>query len=118
MEILTDAGYQRSGTQTGERVVKPPRRKFKKNTPDWYKEIHERPRPASRRIRVEHGIVHLKNWRTLARHHGRHEHMTDVIHADPGLLSHQQTATILGDAQPDAKPRSSTRHCLPCMSSR
>jgi hypothetical protein len=50
-------------------------------------------RPPSRRIRVEHGIAHLKNWRVLARHHGRREHMTHIIQAVAGLLSHQQTAT-------------------------
>ncbi|MEU1409982.1 transposase family protein [Streptomyces sp. NPDC005728] len=100
VEVLADAGYQGLGAQTGGRVVTPPHRKFKKNAPDWYEEIHERQRKAhsSRRIRVEHGIAHLKNWRTLARHHGRREHMTDIIQAVAGLLSHQQTATILGDA--------------------
>ncbi|MGK5529508.1 helix-turn-helix domain-containing protein [Streptomyces sp. URMC 129] len=47
---------------------------------------------SSRRIRVEHGIAHLKNWRSLARHHGRHEHLADTIQAVAALLSHQQTA--------------------------
>ncbi|MEV5937069.1 hypothetical protein AB0L56_31270 [Streptomyces sp. NPDC052079] len=44
-------------------MLTPPHRKFKKNAPDWYKEMHERQRKAhsSRRIRVEHGIAHLKN---------------------------------------------------------
>ncbi|MGW8358529.1 transposase family protein [Streptomyces wedmorensis] len=66
VEILADAGYQGLGAQTGGRVVTPPHRKFKKNAPDWYEEMHERQRKAhsSRRIRVEHGIVHLKNWRS------------------------------------------------------
>lgn len=61
--------------------------------------MHERQRKAhsSRRIRVEHGIAHLKNWRALARHHGRREHMTDIVQAVAGLLSHQQTATLSGD---------------------
>lgn len=56
----------------------------------WYEEIHERQRKAysSRRIRVEHGIGHLKNWRALARHHGRREHMSDIVQAVAGLLSH------------------------------
>ncbi|MFJ9012813.1 hypothetical protein [Streptomyces canus] len=45
--------------------------------------MHERQRKAhsSRRIRVEHGIAHLKKWRVHARHHGRREHMTDIIQA-------------------------------------
>ncbi|MGW1642662.1 transposase family protein [Streptomyces lavendulae] len=95
VEILADAGYQGLGAQTGGRVVTPPHRKFKKNPPEWYEEIYERHRKAhsSRRIRVEHGIAHLKNWRALARHHGRREHLSDTIQAVAGLLSHQQTAT-------------------------
>ncbi|MFD9744078.1 transposase family protein [[Kitasatospora] papulosa] len=65
VEILADAGYQGLGAQTGGRVVTPPHRKFKKNAPDWYEEMDERQRKAhsSRRIRVEHGIAHLQNWR-------------------------------------------------------
>ncbi|MFD5971448.1 transposase (plasmid) [Streptomyces sp. NA03103] len=99
VEILADAGYQGLGAQTGGRVVTPPHRKFKKNPPEWYEEMHERQRKAhsSRRIRVEHGIGHLKNWRALARHHGRREHMSDIIRAIAGLLSHQQTATLAGN---------------------
>ncbi|MFE3934736.1 transposase family protein [Streptomyces goshikiensis] len=95
LEILADAGYQGLGAQTGGRVVTPPHRKFKKNPPEWYEEIYERQRKAhsSRRIRLEHGIAHLKNWRALARHHGRRDHMSDTIQAIAGLLSHQQTAT-------------------------
>ncbi|MGA5194029.1 hypothetical protein [Streptomyces exfoliatus] len=85
-----DAGYQGLGAQTGGRVVTPPHRKFKKNAPDWYEETRERHRKAysSRRVRVEHGIAHLKNWRALA----RHEHISDSVQAVAGLLSHQQTA--------------------------
>lgn len=99
VEMLADAGYQGLGAQTGGRVVTPPHRKFKKDAPDWYEEMHERQRKAhsSRRIRVEHGIAHLKNWRALARHHGRREHMTDTIQAIAGLLSHQQTITLAAD---------------------
>ncbi|MDX3641719.1 transposase family protein [Streptomyces sp. MB09-02B] len=63
VEILPDAGYQRLGAQTGGRAITPPHRKFKKDPPEWYEEMHERQRKAhsSRRIRVEHGISHLKN---------------------------------------------------------
>ncbi|MFI7296538.1 hypothetical protein [Streptomyces sp. NPDC050121] len=49
---------------------------------------------SSRRIRVEHGIAHLKNGRALARHHGRREHMSDIIQAVAALLSHRQTVWI------------------------
>ncbi|WP_225860774.1 transposase family protein [Streptomyces triticiradicis] len=67
MEILTDVGYQGMGAQTGGRVVTPPHREFKKNAPAWYEERHEPQRKthSSRRIRVEHGIAHLKNRRAL-----------------------------------------------------
>ncbi|WP_432198142.1 transposase family protein [Streptomyces sp. bgisy027] len=94
MEILADAGYQGMGAQTGGRVITPPHRKFKENAPAWYEERHEQQRKAhsSRRIRVEHGIAHLKNWRALTRHLGRREHMSDIVQAVAGLLSHQQTA--------------------------
>ncbi|MFP8903514.1 transposase family protein [Streptomyces atacamensis] len=96
VEILADAGYQGLGAQTGGRVVTPPHRKFKKNAPDWYEEMYERQRTAhsSRRIRVEHGIAHLKDWRALARHLGRREHISDTVQAVAGLLSHQQTADL------------------------
>ena len=96
VEILADAGYQGLGAQTGGRVVTPPHRKFKKNAPTWYEEMYERQRKAhsSRRIRVEHGIAHLKNWRALARHHGRREHISDIIQAVAALHTHQQTATL------------------------
>ncbi|WP_229830476.1 transposase [Streptomyces mutabilis] len=96
VEILADAGYQGLGAQTGGRVITPPHRKFKKNAPDWYEEMYERQRKthSSRRIRVEHGIAHLKNWRALARHLGRREHMSDTVQAIAGLLSHQQTADL------------------------
>jgi hypothetical protein len=101
VEILADAGYQGVGAQTGGRVVTPPHRTFKKNAPDWYEEIYERQRRAhsSRRIRVEHGIAHLKNWRALARHLGRRNHMSDTVQAIVGLLSHQQSADLTSAQQ-------------------
>ncbi|MFI9809456.1 transposase family protein [Streptomyces sp. NPDC052301] len=101
VEIRADAGYQGLGAQTGGRVVTPPHRKFKKIAPDWYEEMYERQRKAhsSRRIRVEHGIAHLKNWRALARHLGRREHMSDTLQAIAGLLSHQQTTDLISTQQ-------------------
>ncbi|MEV0781007.1 transposase family protein [Streptomyces sp. NPDC050428] len=101
VEILADAGYQGLGAQTGGRVVMPPQLKFKKNALDWYEEMYERQRKAhsSRRIRVEHGIAHLKNWRALARHLGRREHMSDTVQAIAGLLSHQQSADLTSARQ-------------------
>ncbi|MET8809190.1 transposase family protein [Streptomyces sp. NPDC004546] len=101
IEILADAGYQGLGAQTGGRVVTPPHRKFKKDAPAWFEEMHERQRKAhsSRRIRVEHGIAHLKNWRALARHLGRREHMSDIVQAVAGLLSHQQSSSRFRSVQ-------------------
>ncbi|MGW7825230.1 transposase family protein [Streptomyces puniciscabiei] len=95
IEILADARYQGLGAQTGGRVVTPPHRRFKKDAPAWYEEMHEQQRKAhsSRRIRVEHGITHLKNWRALARHLGRREHMSDIVQAVAGLLSHQHASS-------------------------
>lgn len=62
VEILADAGYQGLGARTGGRVATPPHRKFKKNPPDRYEEIHGRRRKAhsSRRIRV--GPVRFVGW--------------------------------------------------------
>ncbi|MEW1912153.1 hypothetical protein AB0442_27560 [Kitasatospora sp. NPDC085895] len=58
----------------------------------WLMAHHERARfeHSSRRMPVEHGIACLKNWRTLARHHGRRGHLPDTIRAAAGLLSDQQ----------------------------
>ncbi|MFD3998956.1 transposase family protein [Streptomyces sp. NPDC058583] len=96
VEILADAGYRGLGAQTGGRVVTPPRRTFKKNAPDWYEEMHERQRKAhpSRRIRVKHGIAHLKSWRSLTRDLGRREHISDTVQAVTGLVSHEQTVDL------------------------
>jgi hypothetical protein len=41
------------------------------------------------------GITHLKKWRALTRHLGRREHMSDMVQAVAGLLSHQQTADLM-----------------------
>ncbi|MFD5667825.1 transposase family protein [Streptomyces anthocyanicus] len=111
VEILTDAGYQGLGAQTGGRVITPPHRKFKKNAPDWHEEVHERQRKAhsSRRIRVEHGIAHLKNWRSLARHLGRREHISDTVQAVASLLSHQQIGTWTRHRRREHRPQRSSR---------
>ncbi|MFD3826298.1 transposase family protein [Streptomyces sp. NPDC058625] len=101
VEILADAGYQGLRAQTGGRVVTPPHRKFKKNAPDWHEEGYERQRKAhsSWCIRAEHGSAHLKNWRAPTRHLGRREHISDVVQAVTGLLSHQQTADLTSARQ-------------------
>ncbi|MFJ6252827.1 MULTISPECIES: transposase [unclassified Streptomyces] len=96
VEILADAGYQGLGAQTGERVATPSHCKFKKNAPDWHEKMHKRQRKArsSRRIRVEHGITHLKNWQAPARHLDCHEYTSDTVQAAVGLLCYQQTADL------------------------
>ncbi|MFC8869351.1 peptidoglycan-binding protein [Streptomyces sp. NPDC057148] len=78
-------------------MVTPPHHKFKKNAPEWYEEMHERQRKAhaSRRIRVEHGIAHLKNWRALARHLGRREHIHGLVRQPPGTESELARAVVL-----------------------
>lgn len=92
--ILADAGYQGLGAQTGGRIITPPRRKFRTSPPPWYEQHYARQRKAhsSKRIRDEHGIAHLKNWKALARHHGRREHLDDTVRAVAGLLSEDQRA--------------------------
>ncbi|CAL9591419.1 hypothetical protein SUDANB105_05231 [Streptomyces sp. enrichment culture] len=83
VETLARAAYQgRADRRVGGDTIK-----FKKAS-DWYEEMHERQRRAhsSRRIRIEHGVAHLKNWRALARHFGR----SDTVQAIAALLSHHQ----------------------------
>jgi hypothetical protein len=90
------------GAQTGGRVITPPHApSVQEEPPGWYEEMSERQRKArsSRRIRVEHGIAHLKNWRTPSRDLGRREHMSHTVQAVAGLLSHQQTADLTSARQ-------------------
>ncbi|BFV61206.1 hypothetical protein KCMC57_up63100 [Kitasatospora sp. CMC57] len=77
LEILVDVGYQGLGAQTCGQVVTPPRKRPGKCLEQVQRLMahHELARfeHSSRRMPVEHGIAHLKNWRTLARHHGRRD---------------------------------------------
>ncbi|GHF12354.1 hypothetical protein GCM10014715_80060 [Streptomyces spiralis] len=45
--------------------------------------MHEQRRKAhsSRRIRVEHGITHVKNWQALARRLAHREHIGETVQA-------------------------------------
>lgn len=63
--------------------------------------MYERQRKAysSWRIRIGHGITHLKNRRAPARHLGRREHISDTVRAIAGPLSHQQTADLTSTRQ-------------------
>ena len=66
----------------------------------------ERRAHAAERIRVEHGISHLENWRALSRHLGRREHLDAMLRAVAGLRSSQERALRPGqlDRQPKALP--------------
>nr|AGS49562.1 mobile element protein [uncultured bacterium esnapd9] len=94
--ILADAGYQGLGAQTGGQVITPTLRHHKKALERMAGiaalRAAQRREHARRRVRVEHGIAHLKNWRSLTRHLGRRETLHDTIRAVAGLLSdHQHT---------------------------
>jgi hypothetical protein len=56
---------------------RPARRKNLLPVPPALAAAHEAERQAhaTKRIRVEHDISHLKNWRALSRHLGRREHL-------------------------------------------
>ncbi len=47
---------------------------------------------STERIRVEHGISHLTNWRALARHLSRREHLDTILRAVAGLVSSKERA--------------------------
>ncbi|UGT60371.1 transposase [Nocardia asteroides] len=87
--VLADAGYQGLGTQNGGAVITPPHRKMRRNPPAWYEQLYREQRKAHSRlrIRVEHAIAHLKNWRSLSRHLPRRASFAHNILAAAGLLS-------------------------------
>jgi hypothetical protein len=92
--LLADAGYQGLSTQTAGAVLTPrlARRKNQLPVPPALAAAHEAERRAhaSQRIRVEHGISHLKNWRALSRHLGRRDHLDTILRAIAGLVSSQE----------------------------
>jgi hypothetical protein len=94
--LLADAGYQGLSTQTAGAVItpRPARRKNQIPVPPALAAAHEAERRAhaAKRIRVEHGISHLKNWRAQSRHLGRREHLDTVLPAVAGLVSSQERA--------------------------
>jgi len=96
VQVLADAGYQGLGADTAGDVItpRPKPRKRQTSLPPSVIAAHAaaRKRHSSQRIRVEHVIGHLKNWRILGRYHGRREHLDATIRAIAGLLSdHQHT---------------------------
>ena len=95
--LLADAGYQGLSAQTAEAVItpRPARRKNQLPVPPALAAAHEAERRAhaAQRIRVEHGISHLKNWRALSRHLGRRDHLDTILSAVAGLVSSQERAS-------------------------
>ncbi len=94
--LLADAGYQGLSAQTGGAVITPRPARRKKQIPVFLAvaAAHEAEcrAHASKRIRVEHGISHLTNWRSLSRHLGRREHLDTILPAVAGLVSNQERA--------------------------
>ena len=72
--LLADAGYQGLSAQTAGAVLTPRPARRKNQIPVFpaVAAAHEAERRAhsAQRIRVEHGISHLTNWRALSRHLG------------------------------------------------
>jgi DDE superfamily endonuclease len=94
--LLADASYQGLSAPTAGAVVTP-RPARRKNQLMVFRAVavaHEAERKAhsAQRIRVEHGISHLKNWRALSRHLGRREHLEAMLRAVAGLVSSQERA--------------------------
>ena len=94
--LLADAGYQGLSAQTGGAVLTPRPARRKNQIPVFpaVAAAHEAERRAhaAQRIRVEHGISHLKNWRALSRHLGRREHLETMLPAVAGLVANQEQA--------------------------
>ena len=96
LQIVADAGYQGLAAETCGQVITPPPKRRGKHLEalQWLMAHHQgaRKQHSARRSRVEHGIAHLKNWRALARHHGRRSVFDQTVRAITGLLSdHQHT---------------------------
>jgi hypothetical protein len=96
VRMLADAGYQGLSAQTAGAVItpRPARRKNQLPVPPALAAAHEAERRAhsATRIRVEHGISHLKNWRALSRHLGRRDQLETILPAVAGLVSSQEQA--------------------------
>ncbi len=67
---------------------RPTRRKNQLPVPPAIAAAHEAERRAhaSKRIRVEHGISHLKNRRALSRHLGQREDLDTILRAVAGVV--------------------------------
>jgi hypothetical protein len=91
VEILTDPGYPGLGAHTLGQVVTPTPKHHQKRLERMpgIAELRDELRKshARRRVRVEHTIAHMKNWRSVTRHLGRREILDDTVRAVAGLLS-------------------------------
>ena len=94
--LLADAWYQGLSAQTAGAVITPRPARRKNQVPVFpaVAGAHEAERRAhsAKRIRVEHGISHLKNWRARSRHLGRREDLDTMLRAVAGLVSSQERA--------------------------
>ncbi|MGR6963939.1 transposase family protein [Geodermatophilus sp. URMC 61] len=92
--LLADAGYQGLSAQTAGAVLTPRPARRKNQIPVFpavaAAREAERRAHSAQRIRVEHGIGHLKDWRALFRHLGRREHLDTILPAVAGLVSSQE----------------------------
>jgi hypothetical protein len=113
--LLADAGYQGLGAQTADAVLTPRPARRRNQLPVFpaVAAAHqaERRTHSVQRIRVEHGTSHLKNWRALARHLGRRDHLETILPAVAGLVSSQERAPRPEQLhrQPKALPASITQ---------
>ena len=97
--LLADADYQRLSTQTAGAVItpRPARRRNQIPVPAGAAAHEAEGRAhASQRIRVEHGISYLKNWRALSRHLGRRERFDTMLRAVAGLVFGRRGLTADG----------------------
>jgi len=85
--VLADAGYQRFQHPDRRRGVNTAAGPAEEPDPGLptVAAAHEAERRAhaSQRIRAEHGISHLKNWRALSRHLGRGGHLDTMLQPSP-----------------------------------
>ncbi len=94
--LLADAGYQGLSAQMPVRSSPHSRSdgEISCRSRPALAAAHEAERQAhsAKRIRVEHGISHLRNWRALSRHLGRREHLDTILPAVAVLASSQERA--------------------------
>lgn len=116
LEILADARHQGLQRRTDGAARTPVRARTSREPPrspeeDAFDGLARRLH-SSRRIRVEHAAAHLKHWRALSRHPGRHETFDETVRAVAGLLSAQQHRTR------PCRPRSPAHHNQPALPAR